>query len=211
MRSIIIKQNSPEDSDSSMFEIFNRLNTGGLNLTAQEIRASLYYSPFYSMLYKLNANEKWRELLLKEEQDIHAKDIEFIVRGFMLMVYYTDYRPSMTNALNKFSKEVKSFSSEAIDYFEAMFKSFLDACDDLPIGAFCVNNRFNVSKFDAVFAAVCRPFYVEKKYVEGKITKESFDRLSTDEKFLESVQSSTASKKSVDTRIKQSEEIIILK
>ncbi len=210
MRSIIIKQNSPDDSDSSMFEIFNRLNTGGLNLTAQEIRASLYYSPFYSMLYRINENEKWRALLLKPEQDAHAKDIEFIIRGFMLMAYGDNYKPSMTNSLNKFSKEVKSFSIEAIDYFEKLFVSFLDSCDSLPDGAFCTNNRFNVSKFDAVFAAVCEPFYRENTFVAGKISPESFEQLSKDTSFLESVQSSTASKKSVDTRILLAKRIIVL-
>ncbi|HWN76482.1 MAG TPA: DUF262 domain-containing protein, partial [Bradyrhizobium sp.] len=35
IRNIIIKQNSPRDDDSSMYEIFNRLNTGGINLKPQ--------------------------------------------------------------------------------------------------------------------------------------------------------------------------------
>jgi uncharacterized protein with ParB-like and HNH nuclease domain len=48
IRNIIIKQTAPEeDRDSSIFEIFNRLNTGGVNLTAQEIRASLYPVSLY--------------------------------------------------------------------------------------------------------------------------------------------------------------------
>src|SRR5262249_23488846 len=63
IRNIIIKQNQPEDDDSSIFEIFNRLNTGGVNLTPQEIRASLYHSPFYEMLYRANHDARWRELL----------------------------------------------------------------------------------------------------------------------------------------------------
>lgn len=32
IRNVIIKQNSPTDDDSAMFEIFNRLNSGGVNL-----------------------------------------------------------------------------------------------------------------------------------------------------------------------------------
>ena len=210
MRSIIIKQNAPDDSDSSMFEIFNRLNTGGQNLTAQEIRASLYYSPFYSMLYRLNANEQWRKLLCKPEPDVHAKDIEFIVRGFMLLNDYNNYKPSMTNSLNRFSKKAKKFTNEQIEYLENLFVSFLGSCESLPEKSFCVNNRFNVSKYDAVFAAVCHPFFEKKTLVEGAIDKDSFIELSYDNEFVDSVQSSTASKKSVDTRIKRAENIIKL-
>ncbi len=54
VRNIIIKQNSPDDNESVIYEIFNRLNTGGVNLKAQEIRTSLYHSNFYEMLYKIN-------------------------------------------------------------------------------------------------------------------------------------------------------------
>ena len=38
IRNIIIKQLSPKNDDSSIYELFNRLNTGGMNLKPQEIR-----------------------------------------------------------------------------------------------------------------------------------------------------------------------------
>jgi uncharacterized protein with ParB-like and HNH nuclease domain len=44
IRNIIVKQNSPPDDDSSMYEVFNRLNTGGINLRPQEIRTSFINS-----------------------------------------------------------------------------------------------------------------------------------------------------------------------
>jgi uncharacterized protein with ParB-like and HNH nuclease domain len=65
IRNIIIKQNFPEDDDSCIHEIFNRLNSGGVNLKPQEIRTSLYYSDFYSMLYRLNTLPEWRKILVQ--------------------------------------------------------------------------------------------------------------------------------------------------
>jgi hypothetical protein len=51
IRNVIIKQNAPEEEgDTSVFEIFYRLNTGGVNLRPQEIRTSLYHSDFMDAL-----------------------------------------------------------------------------------------------------------------------------------------------------------------
>ena len=50
IRSLIVKQNTPSDDDSSMYEIFNRLNTGRVNLRPQEIRTSMYHSDFYDVV-----------------------------------------------------------------------------------------------------------------------------------------------------------------
>src|SRR5438552_2387203 len=41
VRNVIVKQTKPPEDDSSIFEMFNRLNTGGINLRPQEIRGSL--------------------------------------------------------------------------------------------------------------------------------------------------------------------------
>jgi uncharacterized protein with ParB-like and HNH nuclease domain len=63
IRNVIIKQNRPSDDDSSIYEIFNRLNSGGVNLGSQEIRASLYHSEFYTMLSRVNADDSFSALM----------------------------------------------------------------------------------------------------------------------------------------------------
>ena len=60
---VIVKQSRPPQDDSSVFEMFNRLNTGGINLRPQEIRGNLYHSPFYDMLHRANLVPGWRRLL----------------------------------------------------------------------------------------------------------------------------------------------------
>jgi hypothetical protein len=74
IRSVIVKQVSPKDDDSAIYEIFNRLNSGGINLKPQEIRMGLYHSDFYNMLYRMNTRQEWRRLTAISEPDLHMKD-----------------------------------------------------------------------------------------------------------------------------------------
>ena len=93
MRAVIIKQNSPNDDNSSIYEIFGRLNSGGVNLTPQEIRMSLYHSRFYDMLARINGSKEWRRLLNSKEPDVRMKDVEVLLRLFAMLIDSTDYRP----------------------------------------------------------------------------------------------------------------------
>lgn len=208
LRSIVIRQNAPDDSDSSMFEIFNRLNTGGQNLTAQEIRASLYYSKFYKMMYEINTTTNWRKLINKPEVDTHCKDIEFILRGFALLCEHESYQPSMTKFLNTFSKKAKSFDQEALCYMRDLFVSFLDACSDLSPTDLFTNSRFNVSVFDSIFVATCVDSFRLKKLVEKKIVPESIQVLRKNPEFSDFTQSDTANTKNVLGRIRLAKEIV---
>ncbi len=116
IRNIIIKQNSPKDDDSSMYEIFNRLNTGGINLKPQEIRTSMYHSPFYDILYRENSNATWRRLLGNAEPDLHMKDVEILLRGFAMLIDGHNYTPSMVKFLNQFSKKCKGQTKDQNKY-----------------------------------------------------------------------------------------------
>jgi len=107
IRNVIIKQNEPKEDDSSIYEIFNRLNSGGINLRSQEIRTSLYHSKFYEMLYKINVEPEWRRLLRRPDPDLHMKDVEILLRAYALLIDVHNYRPSMTKFVNQFSKKSK--------------------------------------------------------------------------------------------------------
>jgi len=43
LHATIVRQDEPSDDNSSVYQIFNRLNTGGVNLNPQELRACLYH------------------------------------------------------------------------------------------------------------------------------------------------------------------------
>ncbi len=209
IRNIIIKQNSPADDDSVIYEIFNRLNTGGVNLTPQEIRTSLYHSDFYDMLYRINLDTRWRKLIGIPEPDLHMKDVEMLLRGFAMLVGGDNYKPSMVKFLNKFSNDAKSFTEQQVKHLESLFDSFLDSCQNLNGRAFTgKTNRINISIYEAVFTAVCGAVYEERSLNVPLITKEQLNALKNDEDVKNATISKTASKTNVETRLRRAQEIL---
>lgn len=201
VRAISIRQNKPDNNSASMFEIFNRLNTGGVKLNPQEIRASLYYCPFYDMMAELNLNPGWRSLLGNETPELHSKDIELILRAFALLEKGSEYRPKMITFLNNYSQESKKFKENKIEYLKNLFLSFIDTCSELGEKAFFKGNKFSIALFESVFVAVCKQVYSKGRVLQGKINKKSFKNLKDDLGFAVYSQRNSTSRENVAERI----------
>ncbi|TVL99866.1 MAG: hypothetical protein CV087_16545 [Candidatus Brocadia sp. WS118] len=212
IRSVIVKQVSPKDDDSAIYEIFNRLNSGGINLIPQEIRMSLYHSKFYDMLYRVNIKKEWRRLTGISEPDMHMKDLEFLLRGFAMLIMGDKYNPSMVKFLNAFSLHAREYGEEDVKYFESLFESFLESCTHLANDAFqSTVKRFSITLFESIFAATCQEAYASKKMVVGKIDPDSVNEMKIDSKFLAAAERTTTSKSNLLTRLKRAREIIKIK
>ncbi len=214
VRNIIIKQNVPdadEDDSSSIYEIFNRLNTGGINLKPQEIRTSLYHSPFYEMLYRINLDSRWRDLLGVAEPDLHMKDIEILLRAFAMVMCGNEYKPSMTRFLNLTSKRAGALPNEKVQYLERLFYAFLDACKALPAKAFfgAQITRVNISFIDAVFTAQCTNAFANNSLDVPVVDPEKLRILKEDTAFVNAAQFDTASTVNVAKRLERSKAILL--
>lgn len=210
IRNVIIKQNMPKDDDSSVYEVFNRLNTGGVNLTPQEIRMSMYHSQFYDMLYRTNAENSWRRFLPNPDPDLHLKDLEVLLRAFALLIDYKNYAPSMVRFLNQFSRKVRKHNTEQNEYLHSLLNSFLKTAENLPKNAFLnkKNGRFNVALFEAVFAGCCEKAFSERRVVTGQLDGAAIQKLETDPQFLEAMKEGTTQTKNVLTRLGRAKEIV---
>lgn len=212
IRSVVIKQNEEDEQDSAIYEIFNRLNTGGQNLTAQEIRMSLFYSKFYEMLLRINKNEQWRSFLGQPSTDLHFKDVEILLRSFAMLVHHCEYKAPMTKFLNSFSKEATKFNNETNEYWEKLFESFIESCRELnDKDFFSGSGKFNISLFESVFVVVCENAFNGKKLVNGYVDRESLNSLKVNEKFIESTREGVASRKSVSSRMEAASLMIRLR
>lgn len=210
IRNIVVKQNAPSGDDTSIYEIFNRLNSGGINISPQEIRTSMYHSKFYSLLSRINNEEKWRKILGTPEPDLHMKDIEVLLRGFAILIDGENYAPSMVKFLNQFSHKCKTQTSENNQYLCTLFKSFLNACSSLADDAFKnkKNKRFNVALYEAVFTAACEQAFSERRVVVGTLDSEQIQNLEIDEEFVQASQKGTAQTKNLIARLNRAREIV---
>jgi len=185
-----------------VFEIFNRLNSGGVNLKPQEIRTSLFHSRFYDSLYALNLDQNWRQLTPQKEPDIHMKDIEILLRGFAMLVMKDDYSPSMTKFLNSFSLKTKKFPNENIDYLNSIFHEFVAYCIQLDSKIFFnKSGRFNISVYESIFFALCKDAFDRKDIKIRNVSIDKINALKADPGFIEFTQSNTASYNNVTKRL----------
>lgn len=208
IRNIVVKQNMPYGDDSSIYEIFNRLNTGGITLSPQEIRTSLYHSKFYDLLYEMNKTPQWRKLLARPEPDLHMKDIEILLRGFAVLIDGANYAPSMVKFLNQFSNKSKAQDAEQNQYLQNLFGSFLNACTKLSEDAFIRNGRFNIALYEAVFTAACEQAFADRCLVDGFLEAERLRNLEADPDFGSASRVSTTDTASVRTRLKRAREVV---
>ena len=210
IRNIVVKQNAPSDDDSSIYEVFNRLNTGGVNLRPQEIRTSMYHSGFYDMLYRVNQNKQWRIILQDDEPDIHMKDIEVLIRGFAMLIEGQNYAPSLVRFLNKFSRKCESHKPDQNEFLEKLFLSFLSACERLPNDAFTSTrtNRFNIALFEAVFTSSCKYAFSDRRMAEGEIIFDKLAALKQDPEFIKASVEGTTRTTNVEIRLNRADALL---
>lgn len=210
VRNVIVKQAKPPGDDSSVFEMFHRLNTGGINLTPQEIRGSLYHSPFYDMLQRINLKDRWRDLLQVADPDVHMKDTEILLRGFAILLAGSRYKPSMTKFLNLFSRSAKEYDADRNAYLESLFDAFLAECSDLPPDTFVSSRtkRFSIALYEAVFTVACEDALAAKDLSIAHVEYEAVRKLDVDHDFVEASERGSAHTANVERRLSRARALL---
>ena len=209
VRNVVVRQIQPQGHDS-VHEIFSRLNSGGINLTSQEIRRCMYHSEFYKMLYETNTRKEWRKFVGSSTPDIHMKDVEMLLRGLAMLVNSESYKPSLAKFLNKFSEDAMSFGAQKRDQIKQLLNSFLDNNKNLPDDAFqSAKGRFSPTIFESVFVAACAGPYATGHSDARVVDEKLLDRLKDDKEFKDAAHIRTTSTVNVKTRIGRARAILM--
>ncbi len=130
IHAIIFRQTEPKNNDTSLFQVFERINTSGRTLTAQEIRNCVYQGKLNTALIGLNKMTVWRRLYGSNTLDSRMKDMEFILRFFTLqqqeLINTNVGSISLKKTLNDFMGSPAQNKQEKIVELQ---KQFLEVCN----------------------------------------------------------------------------------
>ena len=149
IHAIIFMQQHPSPGDTSLYQIFERINTSGRSLLPQEIRNCVYQGPLNSLLISLNENVQWRELLGTPKRDSRMRDLELILRFFALSdpgILENDQAPyniSLKKYLNEYMGSHNT--AEDVERLKGQFEKTLEFVH----GNFGLSAFHNVSPSDS--------------------------------------------------------------
>lgn len=163
IHAIIFEQKYPRD-DTGMFQIFERINTGGRTLKAQEIRNCIYQGKCNDLLFRLNKIPEWRYVIDLENEDPRMQDLELILRYFAMRDLHCREEGrlkqiNLAKYLNQYMGAKTKASDEEIDKMENDFRNTVEqikvmfgknAFRNLRKGTDLFAKKINPAIFDAI-------------------------------------------------------------
>lgn len=147
---ILLKESAKDDIEADRLKkiVFERLNSGGVKLTAQETRNALYDGKLNKLCLKLSENSKFKRMwnisdeVIEEniDEDYYEidnnklyrdmSDVELVLRFFAFR-HIDQYTGRLDAFLDNFLKTGNSFSEEVLNNYENLFNKNIDLADKL--------------------------------------------------------------------------------
>ena len=205
LRSFVVKQLDPAD-DTSIFEMFERLNTGGVTLTPQEVRNCIYQCDLTQIITELNFYPPWRKVV-GGAPDKRMRDAELILR-FMALRWGGTYKKPMKKFLNDFMEAHKKTPKAKMKNFEEEFKkTAVGVVETLGDKPFHVRRGLNAAVYDSVFTAFSNNLaLVEKPQTRRRISDRYKQLITKDDEYREWTISATTDQDIVPKRLRHAEQ-----
>jgi hypothetical protein len=196
----IIRQESPERDNSSIYQIFERLNTGGTLLRPQEIRVALYHGPLVNLLRELNELPSWRQIYGRRSAQL--KDQELILRFFSFLYMSDRYRPPMKEFLNHYMSANRSLQEQNADELTRRLTDTTNLIvSSLGARPFRLGPQLNAAVFDSFTVALAE--LIERDGpIEAEFVTEAYNELLANRDYLAAVSGSTANSDNVFERLR---------
>lgn len=196
----VIRQDEPTEDQSSIYSIFERLNTGGVNLQPQEIRVALYHGEFVRVLRTLNDNSSWRELFGKKTKRL--KDMEMILRFFAFYYYSQAYRSPMKDFLNRYMASNRNLSRQSEKELTTIFEGTATVlAKAVGSRAFRPVRAVNAAVIDSLMTGVARRLSAGPIKDTDQLLKH-YEALLSNTEYRGAVETGTSQEANVATRIR---------
>ncbi len=219
IHAIIFEQKQPANGDTSLYQVFERINTSGRTLTPQEIRNCVYQGSLNSLLFELNENIKWRTLFGSREPDSRMRDIEFILRFFLMdsgdVTEINAKQISLKKSLNDYMGRNVNLDENGIAALKNAFVNMVNVVhDNVGVNAFKnftngkFTNKFHPAIFDAISVAYSKAIK-EGRDVTG-YRQENHIRLLENPDFAKAISFRTTDISSITTRINLAQKYLVM-
>lgn len=155
LRAINIRQLSPVGESTSVYHIFERLNTGGTPLSPQEIRNVVFRGEIVQILRELNRDDNWRKILGQDTYNKRQVDVELVLRTLAFMNGSSEYEKPMKEFLNNAMERNQKGNTQEIKKFRKLFPQITKlVLNKLGAKPFHIRGRLNTAALDAVFGVL---------------------------------------------------------
>ena len=201
----VVRQDEPSDDQSSVYMVFERLNTGGTALQPQEIRVALYGGSFMTFLRRMNEFSAWREIYGQKSK--RFKDQELILRFFALLYSSDSYQRPMKDFLNTYASANREFQLQSEEDMECIFKNTITTVRQcLGPRAFRLKNAINVAVMDSMLVGIASRIHLRGPIKDLQGVASKYKSLIENEEFYARIESSTTDERSVAVRLKATKE-----
>ncbi len=198
------------------FDVFERLNTGAVQLNPQEIRHGLYHGSLTQMLDDLSDQPVWKEIS-GLRNDKRMKGAELILRFIALKKDLQNYKKPLSDFLNNFCEKYQNPETRKLKSWKRLFLKTMQNVSSL-LGDFAFrtfdekgkrNRNINAALYDAQMIGVSN-MKGEMPDIDQNDLKRMLMSLYEEDEFRQSIISGTSTSKSVRYRISRFEKFIHL-
>lgn len=201
IQATIVKTDGSEGSQDSVYQIFERLNSGGTQLTPHEIRIALYPGPFVDFLGELNEIPAWRNIYGAVSPRV--RDHELLLRVIALYVSSAEYFRPLKRFLNTFLGRHRQMDKLPADDLREYFSAAIVALDAAEGREYLrpPRQRLNVATFDAVMVGAMRRVATGKS-IDEQVVRHALDVLKADSEFDRATSTQADTEDNVRTRLR---------
>ena len=199
---------------SIVYDIFNRINTGGTKLERQEIRNCIFIGHSTRLLKELSGEIAFKEAIDGGISAKRMKDREAALRciAFTILDYKKTYVRSMDEFLERAMRKINKLSLVEVEDIKKRFLSIMKqtlhvfGMANFRIPSDYTRGRINIAVMETIYYV----FYKKAELgqtIDNNLMRQSFQTLLKDSEYLDAVRNSTGSPYKVTTRFELARKI----
>lgn len=200
----VIKKTQETQDLSSVYTLFERLNSGGTQLSPHEIRVALVPGKLMQLVRRLNEDESWRLAFGSPSKTL--KDHELILRFIAMRFSPTPYKSPMKDFLTTYAQYNKDLDKLNEKEIEASFTETIHSIVNA-VGkkVFRIKTALNAAMFDSMMVGLSK-IVANGANIEPDKIKIAYDHLLENEDYLAAIGKATAREDQVKERMRLASE-----